>query len=298
MKWTFYLVLIISIGSIIQISVQGQAIESNPSTKKRNVIHPNMERYQFPLQDFAVDPQKLKNKPVAIYFVPHADDEVLTYGVPIRNDIQAGKEVFAVLVSHGDSTGAIVPINKKLKKKLTPRQIGQARITEFRSATTHLGIDDSHKVVYDLLITPKTRDKDRNQLTQIITHYAQQFPHAEFKGMSVKDQSPDHTLIGEVLADLKRKRIISKVQVYASVNLVHLCQSNIRCQNKLKKLGKPEVIGKVSLAKKEDKANINKAINAYYVWDPKNNRYAIGKHSVPHQFTLLKKNYETTIVKE
>lgn len=304
LKWIFFLLLIISAGAIVLISTQGQIAESANNilpTKQQKVTNHTakwIEKHILQLQDFAVDPQKSQKKPVVIYFVPHADDEVLTYGIPIRNDIRAGKEVFVVLVSHGDSTGAIIPINKKLKKKLTSRELGQARIAEFRDSTTRLGIDDNHKIVYDLLINTMTRQKDRDRLTEIVKHYAQQFPHAEFKGMSITDPSSDHTLIGEVLSNLLEQKIISKVQIYASINLIHTCQADFRCQNNLKKRSKPEIIGKVTLTKKDDQAIINKAMNAYFIWDPQKGRYAIGKHSVPQQFYVLKKQFETIIVKK
>lgn len=46
-----------------------------------------------------------------IYFVPHPDDEALTFSVPIMNDIGAGKKVKLVLLSHGEESIAREVVN-------------------------------------------------------------------------------------------------------------------------------------------------------------------------------------------
>lgn len=55
---------------------------------------------------------------VSIYFVPHPDDEVLTYSVPIENDLRAGKKVYLVLLTAGEDSIALRRINERVEPDL------------------------------------------------------------------------------------------------------------------------------------------------------------------------------------
>lgn len=290
---------VVSIGVIYKLVKKNPTlfVEATPSNPPK-ISEEVPAESDFLVKDFGVKPESLKDKEVVIYVTPHADDETLTYGVPILNDLHAGKEVFVMLSSHGDSTGAFVPINKKIKPQLTRRQLGQARVAEFQEATKRLGIPKERTVVYDLLITPKDREKDREKLKKILTHYATQFPKAEFKGMSKYDVSVDHNLIGEVLEELKVDNKISSVTFFASLNLMYTCHTVPSCADKQAKIGKPTPIESLKLMNNQDKEKIIAAAEAYNIWDPKNGWYAIGNHSVPSQFIQLKDKLTTVIVQK
>ncbi|MBO1915187.1 PIG-L family deacetylase, partial [Microvirga sp. 3-52] len=82
----------------------------------------------------------------AIYYSPHADDEVLSMGSGILHNLALGKEVIVVLLSKGLASNAINIVNEKLEKEghspITPEEFGQARVEEFRNSVTSLGVSE------------------------------------------------------------------------------------------------------------------------------------------------------------
>ncbi|SDY14633.1 PIG-L deacetylase family protein [Thermoactinomyces sp. DSM 45892] len=240
------------------------------------------------------DPQK----PVVFYFVPHADDEVLTFGVPMIQDLKQNKEVYVVLMSHGDITGARARINKRINPGLTPRQLGQARVNEFIEATNRMGIDNNHRLIYDLFVEGGDRKKDNEQVKAVVAAYAKEYPQAEFKSMSIFDVHPEHAIIGKAIQELKNSNRIKSSQSFASINIMRTCKKSPRCSGRQQKIGMPTVERKIQLTEPRDKHILSNAADAYRVWAPKKGWYSIGEISVPGQFRELKKDPTTIIVKE
>lgn len=265
-------------------------IEAQHSTQNFPFASKTVFPTSFKVKDFPVDPDQYKNKQVAIYVVPHADDETLTYSVPILNDLREKKEVFVILSSHGESTGAWKVVNKRVIHDITRRQLGAARIKEFHEACKKFGIPSNHVVVYNLMIDTHNREIDRKKFRTILTHYAKQFPQAEFKGMSEFDMNADHSLVGEVINELKQEGVIQKTEFYLSINMARFCPKVKRCIKHIKEHGKPTVTRTEHLIQVTDKTKIINATKVYKKWDPENGWYAIGHISVPKQFQALTKD--------
>ncbi|MDQ0416054.1 LmbE family N-acetylglucosaminyl deacetylase [Croceifilum oryzae] len=240
------------------------------------------------------DPQKQ----LVFYFVPHADDEVLTFGVPMIQDLKQDKEVYVILMSHGDITGARARINKRINPDLTSRQLGQARVNEFTEATNRMGIDDNHRLVYDLFVEGGDRDLDYERAKTIVAAYVKEYPQAEFKSMSVFDVHPEHAILGKAIQELKNSNSLQNSQTFASINIMRTCKKSPRCSSRQEKIGMPTVEKEIQLTEPRDKHVLSKAADAYRVWDPKMGWYSIGEISVPGQFRELKRDPTTIIVKE
>jgi LmbE family N-acetylglucosaminyl deacetylase len=241
---------------------------------------------------------------VVIYFSPHADDEVLTFGVPILNDIRAGKKVYLVLMSPGSHSFAREALNGAYDKEsnrsqlagkivkdglyrvihnpykehykdgwLTRKKFGEARIREFYLSAAAFGIPRSQVQVFHV-------ENDHflyRQVLGIFYLYAKRFPDATFKTMSIKDVHPDHAMCGRVLDDLLKEHVIKHGVNYVSITT-----------DRIKKVKIPGS-HKVYLTNPADKTKLFKTIKAYNTWDPKHGYYAIGFHSVAVEFHLLEK---------
>jgi LmbE family N-acetylglucosaminyl deacetylase len=243
-----------------------------------------------------------------IYLDPHPDDEVLTFGVPILNDLRAGKKVKIVLFSYGEHSFAREVINGKYDKEsihywqagqkvycpihhkyhdpkkenykpMTVETFGKEREKELYRAAKALGIPEEDIEVYHL---PNDGFKYRD-VEAIVKTYVKKYPDAEFKTMSRTDAHPDHAMIGKVVDDYYDKHIIKKKTNYLSIFTDRMTRKHIQGY-------------KVYLNDKHDKSRILAAINEYKFWNPQKGVFGLGYHGVPTQFNLLQKNIYTTVV--
>ncbi len=240
---------------------------------------------------------------VVVYFVPHADDEVLSYGVPILNDMRAGKKVYLVLLSPGEDSQARVVVNGKTDEEVPPPiktvycnwhkkyhnpvtenyqdthltkiEFGQARIKEFLKVGKELGIPSTQlktSIIPNDIFT-------YNSVKSIVLSYDRLFPNASFKGFSSVDYHPDHAMVGKVLNDLYKSKQINKPTTILSI----LTDRHINTTYTVQVPGY-----KVYLTNSADKTKIVNSINRVYkAWDPTNGVYGLGYHSVPQQFDAI-----------
>lgn len=242
--------------------------------------------------------QRVKQDTV-IYINPHPDDEVLTFGIPLLNDLREKKKVYVVLMSAGEeskardlvngrydreSRGSFVVVGKPLfcrvhHKYHNPQQenfrpfsrsqFGKERIREFFLALNELGIPTSQLVHYGL---PNDHFQ-YNEVYKIIKKWAERFPNATFKTMSGMDVHPDHAMLGKVVDQLYEQKWIHHKVNYVSIATIFKYPHN--------------VWPRIYLKNKKDRRALLNAIGIYKVWNPKKKEFALGYHSVPAQFDYL-----------
>jgi LmbE family N-acetylglucosaminyl deacetylase len=224
-----------------------------------------------------------------IYYVPHPDDEVLTYGVPIIRDIKAGKNVHVVLVTTQTSQKLMNKINNNLTleghEQVNLEEIRNYRANEFKLATMKLGVkqENIHDVSKQLLLKNIGKFNEA-EFDKIIISFETKYPNSLHVGMDSKDVQPDHAVIGKVLKKLSLQGKINKYELYGSVYMT-----------RLKKKGK--LRGEMVLIQKDQEINLKEAAKVYQTWDPKNRRYSAGYTSVKAQFDSVVK-YPFSIVTE
>lgn len=244
---------------------------------------------------------------VVVYFTPHADDEVLTFSVPILNDIRAGKKVYLILMSAGEASkvihtlngnnGIVCPWHKVVHNPLTEEyldgvfdatKLGQARIQEFYRSAAMLGIPKERvqiNLVKDGLFTEES-------VNPILKMYTRLFPNAEFKSMSHVDAHPDHALVGRLIDEMYQYKVISKKQT----NFVSIYTAR---HNELEPTATPiPIVPGYNLRLKDSISDLPKlqaALDVYKEWDPRSGRYGIGYHSVPTQFQTMKQDPYTRV---
>jgi LmbE family N-acetylglucosaminyl deacetylase len=236
-----------------------------------------------------------------IYFDPHPDDEVLTFGVPILNDLSAGKQVYLVLMSAGEHSIAREVVNgrydresfrpwlagKRIYDKIhhryhnpaaegyqhfTVASFGEARIQEFIQASMALGVPSSHLAVYHLPNDHFTHAA----VKRIMLDWIHRYPGATVKTMSAWDVHPDHAMLGRVLDELYKEGIVKNKENYASV------------ATRLKFIHNRWPI--IGLTHPQDQKILERAIAVYKTWDPKHGKFALGYISVPKQFDIVERH--------
>jgi N-acetylmuramoyl-L-alanine amidase len=250
-----------------------------------------------------------------VYFVPHADDEVLSYAVDIRNMIREGKPTYLVLMSQGEDSSArsiqngfydgeyIVPSKhgiqlychwhkryhdpiqeKYLHGHIKVNTFGELREEDFFRATKALGVPEENIFSHAL----SKKDFNRENIEGIIKEYIGKYPNADFKTMSKFDGHNQHALIGRTLEELEQKNEVHPFQTSYFVSMY---------TDRFSSINIPFEKMKISLSDHLDTAYIKKGINEYKRFEPEHGLYGNGYHSVMSQFNSLEQKIYTTIHK-
>jgi N-acetylmuramoyl-L-alanine amidase len=251
------------------------------------------------------------NKSPVVYFVPHADDEVLTYSVNVRNEISKGREVFLVLLSKGNDSfsreiingvqdlesinqekvGSPVychwhqtyhdPIQEQfLDGYISVEKFGEIRINEFYRSGNALGIPNDH-LFNEAIPVPEVTVA---RMKEIMLSYISKFPNAEFRTMSKHDYHVEHAAMGLALEELVQE---NKVNRYNTQYFVSIYNDRVAHQNL------DEHVYVEKLYNESDSGFIKNSINTYKEYNPSKGLYASGYHSVARQFDMFEKNIYT-----
>nr|WP_239094029.1 cell wall-binding repeat-containing protein [Bacillus sp. B15-48] len=249
---------------------------------------------------------KKSNKPI-FYLVPHADDEVLTFGVDILNQLNAEREVFLILLSKGaDSVAREVlnghydhesnsrhPINTLVKchwhgvyhnpvteqyshGHISLEEFGNIRLEDYFHAARALGVPESNILEHTLQSGHLTIANIKN----VIRDYASEFPDAQFRSMSWYDGHPAHATIGKALKELEQSGEINPLNTayFISIYTDRFANKQI-----------PLPLRKITITEPSSLRNLTSSINVYKTFDPSVGKYATGYHSVKSQFDSLEK---------
>lgn len=143
-----------------------------------------------------------------IYYIPHQDDEVITFGVSIYSNIQRGSDVHVVLLTNGANSNIreILGISKE--------EFSTARNKEFDKALAVLGVKSENIVKKGFTDGELTQ----SQVESVIRDYADMYPHASHKTASYQDPYSDHANAGKALKKLSEQEIISDATYYFGPN--------------------------------------------------------------------------------
>jgi N-acetylmuramoyl-L-alanine amidase len=254
------------------------------------------------------DLSKMKATNPVIYFVPHADDEVLTYAIDIRNQISRGRKVILVLMSKGEDSGAREVLNgihdadpyphlltgQKifcgihktyhnpitegfLHGYLTEHKFGDIRVEDFYNAAKALGIP-RNQTLTDII--PLHQFKQDN-IKPVIKKYIDMYPNAEFRTMSMYDSHAPHAEIGKALHSIETEGIISPFKTLYFVSIY---------TDRFSRISIPYQKYTSLIEKAYDKPYILNSMKTYELYLPKQGRYAVGYHSVASQFNSLERS--------
>lgn len=143
-----------------------------------------------------------------IFYIPHQDDEALTFGVAIMEHLHAGHNVHVVLLTDGSASGV------RTKLGMSEDEFSQARSKEFNYSLSIIGIKDtnvSYQNIKDGALTVL-------QAESVIREYESKYPKAKHKAFSPTDPHPDHSNSGKALQNLQKEGIVTDARYYVGMN--------------------------------------------------------------------------------
>jgi LmbE family N-acetylglucosaminyl deacetylase len=222
-----------------------------------------------------------------VFFIPHPDDEVLSMGCGILKDLRDSNDVYIILMTHGEGSGAIYTINGSNQKNdktycfwhrkyhdpktegyspLSKTEFGNMRIKEFKQTVNALGVKEQNEIIYNFPDGFLPEDSVRN----IMLNFEKNHPKTLFRTTSWFDLNHDHHVLGSVLKGIHDSLKISDALFFCSPAQWNECIA-------------PSHFEKSKLM--DSTMRVTLAI--YHQWKPMNQSFAIGYHSVAQQFELL-----------
>jgi LmbE family N-acetylglucosaminyl deacetylase len=234
----------------------------------------------------------------AVFYAPHPDDELLSFGVIASEYIALGYEVIYVLLTSGSTSTAIKLINGELASPgngtrfvykgthnpalsgytpLTVDEIGRARITEFKSSAGEMNVSPQQIHTFDLLKENELHVEDTvGAMLGIVALY----PQAIHWTMSTIDVHPHHRVAGESL------RLISEGnQLLTGYTISRTTWDALSAER-----AHPDTTLPTTFLFKPAGDRMQRVRNAalpYNAWNPQAGSYAVGYTSVPKQFEDL-----------
>jgi LmbE family N-acetylglucosaminyl deacetylase len=221
--------------------------------------------------NFQVKAEGPVKKPVAIFYSPHQDDELLSMGHAITMYVQKGYDVHVVLLTDGSGSSSIHSVNEEMSEyylePLSTEEFSYARNLEFVRSLTALGVQRNH-LHFSRLKDGKTT---LNEVEEIVLKYESRFPDALHMAISYHDNHIDHHNSGQALLSLYNSGMIQEPKFYIQNNERELYKEKYGYEQYSSLYDHP-----IQLAKKP-----------YLDWNPLRRMYSIGALSVPHDFKLL-----------
>lgn len=140
-----------------------------------------------------------------VYYIPHQDDEALTFGVSILNHVKKGHNVHIVLLTDG----AASVVRNKLG--MSEKDFTAARNKEFALSLKNMGVKTSN-IEY---MNYKDSQLTVANVEEVIKTYETKYPNARHNVFSWTDKdNHDHTNSGKALKNLQNKKIVSDARYY------------------------------------------------------------------------------------
>lgn len=197
-----------------------------------------------------------------VFYIPHQDDEVLTFGVSIMNHIRAGNNVHIVLLTDGSES----VIRKRLN--MTEKDFSEARNREFNLSTSIMGVEPQNIDFINIKDGTFTKEKAE----EVIRGYETKYPNAKHKTFSWTDSNAEHKVTGMALKKLQTTNVVSDARYYVRMG-----------EN-------PKGIKLISEKYSDSyKPFLLAASSAYNIENSRTGFYAIGYKSVPKSFKSFEK---------
>ena len=228
----------------------------------------------------------MSQKNTILYFSPHQDDELLTLGIHMAKAARKVHNVHVILCSDGSKSGVRKILNngKTCKKHkgehvydLSTDQFINTRDREFTDSCLALGVKAEN------IHIPANRGIDGSLDTEtckaIILEHLDKLGRDSLVCTISPDNGPnqhrDHKALGRAAVELYDAEVIKELRLFVEPYCYADTVENPRWI---------PVAPTVQKAGPFLKGRINKAIAAYSLWAPEQERYAVGYHSVKNEF--------------
>lgn len=236
-----------------------------------------------------------------LFFIPHQDDEMLSFSTVIKQYMDNGYNVNIVLMTDGSNVGVNNVINgtngickihnKKHNPKLEGAKINglnintfsiqnlvQCRNEEYFRALYKLGLDKSNIHISKFVQKDNNLNKDIaiKGIMEYLNKYPNSIVHTFYHVPFSKGNHADHLGLGRASKELYDNKKINKLYLHVEPYLVN----DFRDKNKNEKLYE------YYPSTKAQNDSIVAGLREYSIWQPQNGKYAIGYHSVKRSIDI------------
>ena len=221
-----------------------------------------------------------------LYFAPHQDDELLTLGIDIITSISKGHDVHVILCTDGSKSGVRKMLNNGEtctkhegihNYNLSIEEFVQARDREFLGSCHSLGIQPSNiHILETRYIDGSLSVSDAESVIEkFLSVYGKDSIVCTIGPNNGPSQHRDHKALGRAAENLLNKGMIQELRLFIEPYHAKKVLTNPRL------LPVYPTIQKAAAAKEK---NIQNAVSSYSYWNPDEQRYAVGYHSVTTEF--------------
>ena len=225
-------------------------------------------------------------KKTVLYFAPHQDDELLTMGLDICRSVAKKWDVHVILCADGSKSYVRGLLNdgKSCSKhegehcyELSVEEFIAARDREFVGSCMALGVPREN------IHIPEKRAVDGSVTVEeaeaIMLHYLEKLGKDAYvctiNSGNGDNQHRDHKAVGKAAENLLNRGVIREVKSFVEPYLYHKIIANSWIL---------PVDPYVEQATEAESEKLKNAIGSYSLWDPQQQRYAVGYHSVTTEF--------------
>lgn len=225
-------------------------------------------------------------KKTVLYFAPHQDDELLTMGLDICRSVAKKWDVHVILCADGSKSYVRGLLNdgKSCSKhegehcyQLSVEEFIAARDREFVGSCMALGVPREN------IHIPEKRAVDGSVTVEeaeaIMLHYLEKLGKDAYvctiNSGNGDNQHRDHKAVGKAAENLLNRGVIREVKSFVEPYLYHKIIANSWIL---------PVDPYVEQATEAESEKLKNAIGSYSLWDPQQQRYAVGYHSVTTEF--------------
>lgn len=225
-------------------------------------------------------------KKTVLYFAPHQDDELLSMGVDICASLKKKYDVHVILCADGSKSyvkrllnnGKSCPKHEGIHQyDLSTGEFIQARDREFTGSCLALGVPESN------IHIPEKRAVDgslsvpfgETLIRSFLSRFGEDVQVCTISPSNGPDQHADHRNMGKAADNLLKAGVIRKVRFFIEPYLFGKIQDNPRLI---------PVAPTIQQASASVAQKINAAVDSYSLWQPEQQRYAVGYHSVTTEF--------------
>lgn len=207
-----------------------------------------------------------------IYYIPHQDDELVSFGVSIIHHVLKGHPVHLVFYTDGSATNTIRYFNGDVQCpwhgqnhdfQWDEQALVQARNREMAWSSMCLGVDPAQ-----CYWRQHTKDGQfqRKQGVQLIQEFEEKFPRACHMVFTYKDPHPDHANMGNALLEMLTNRQVTHGRFYIKTSQLDTIDGvEVDCR--------PEFVPFLQAAQQ-----------VYRTFSPEAGLFAVGYHSVAATF--------------
>ncbi len=224
-----------------------------------------------------------------LYFIPHQDDELLSMGADICNNVLHHHNVHVILCTDGSKSSVRTALSNGKScthhkgthsYDISTEEFIEARDSEFLDSCRAMGLPKAkiHITGRRGVDGELTVAQAESIIKFYLILYGRSATVCTFSHTNGKNQHADHQTLGKAANNMLQRGVINELRLFVEPYHYDEIADNARMIPVA-----PTFVRAVNRAHNR----ISEAVACYSLWAPEKNRFAVGFHSVHKDFSLL-----------